>query len=183
MPQPGSGAGSPGSFAAVLAWSPGWFSDPLFPRWAPGAGRRLAARAQAGRPQCLCCSVVSASANSQSLPRDLLLLLLPGPAGPLGSPQTCECCLPGPEVGGVGHPGELGHVPSSVCLLLLVFWSWSYIPRDQWARNPIPMLTLTLKQNPVLTVVPVVRSDPSVAAASIPPPGNRGPSPPHPLPS
>lgn len=47
----------------------------------------------------------------------------------------------------------------------------------QGPRPLTPILTLTLKQSPFLIVVPTVRGRPAAGAASIPHPGNRGPTP------
>lgn len=55
-----------------------------------------------------------------------------------------------------------------------------HVPRNPRTWTLTPVLTLPLKQRPFLIVVAVVRGCPAAAAASIPHPDNRGPSPPFP---
>ena len=174
MPKPEPGARGRGSFLPCF---------PGLPVLCPPGGA-LGTGAEAGSPQSPCCSVLSVSANNLLLSRDLPL---PFPfqalQGPFAAPSP-DCCFPGPESPGCGAPRRTqSGVFICFCFLLLVFGSCSHIPGDPRAWTPTSTLTLILQWNPVLlTVVPAVRGRPAVAAASIPHPGNKGSSPPPPLP-
>ena len=172
MPEPEPGAEGKVSFLPCFLVSV--FSIPPFPRWALGQGR--GARLEApGVPAALGQWPVAAQGFT---PLSLL-----DPAGPPAAHQPCECHLPGPEEG-EGRWGDIQE-HSDRQLHLVPTPGLVSCPWGPTGLSPnLDTDTLILRWNPAtLAVVPVVRGRPAVAAASGSHLGNKGPSPPAPLPA